>query len=112
TNLRPSEQSGRGPPQIKRLILKPTPDDAARVAALQNGEVDVAVNIPPHLADIIGNHPKLFLSTAPSTRTIQLLYYTHQYDAQHKLVGPYAGPTADRRGPLARRFSGGLGQMT
>src|SRR5262249_26476496 len=26
-----------------------------------------------------------------------LMYYTHQMDAQHKVVGPYAGPTADRR---------------
>jgi hypothetical protein len=29
-------------------VFKPIPDDAVRVAALQNGEVDVAVNIPPH----------------------------------------------------------------
>jgi hypothetical protein len=55
-------------------------------------EVDIAVNIPPHLADIIAHHPKLFLSTGPSTRTIQLLYYTHQYDAQHKLVGHTRAP--------------------
>jgi peptide/nickel transport system substrate-binding protein len=67
------------------------------VAALQNGEVDVAVNIPPHLASIIAKHPKIFLSTAPSIRTIQLMFYTHQYDTQNKLVGPYQGPTADRR---------------
>ena len=72
-----------------------------RVAALQNGEIDVAVNIPPHLANIIANHPRLFLSTAPSVRTIQLMYYTHQFDAQHKLVGPYPGPVADRRVRLA-----------
>ena len=103
--LEANEQYWRGVPRIKRLVFKPIPDDAVRVAALQNGEVDVAVNIPPHLADIIANHPKLFLSTAPSTRTIQLLYYTHQYDAQHKLVGPYAGPTADRRIRLAMNYA-------
>src|SRR2546427_16587 len=79
--------------------------DALRVAALQNGEVDVAVNIPPHLASIIANHPKLFLTTAPSVRTIQLMYYTHQYDAQHKLIGPYPGPTADRRVRLAMNYA-------
>src|SRR5207244_2236090 len=95
----------RGAPRIKTVVFRPIPDDAVRVAALQNGEVDVAVNIPPHLAGVIANHPKLFLSTAPSTRTIQLLYYTHQYDAQHKLVGPYAGPTADRRVRLAMNYA-------
>jgi peptide/nickel transport system substrate-binding protein len=103
--LEANEQYWRGAPRIKRLVFKPIPDDAVRVAALQNGEVDVAVNIPPHLADIIANHPKLFLSTAPSTRTIQLFYYTHQYDAEHKLVGPYAGPTADRRVRLAMNYA-------
>ncbi len=87
----------RGEPKIKTVVFRPIPDDAVRVAALQNGEIDVAVNIPPHLATIIANHPKLFLSTAPSIRTIQLMYYTHQYDAQNKLVGPYQGVTADKR---------------
>jgi peptide/nickel transport system substrate-binding protein len=87
----------RGAAKIKTVVFKPIPDDAVRVAALQNGEIDVAVNIPPHLANIIANHPKIFLSTAPSIRTIQLMFYTHQYDKDNKPVGPYQGPTVDRR---------------
>jgi peptide/nickel transport system substrate-binding protein len=92
-----NEQYWRGAPRIKTVVFRPIPDDAVRVAALQNGEVDVAVNIPPHLATIIANHPKLFLSTAPSIRTLQLMFVTHEFDAQHKLVGPYKGVTADKR---------------
>ena len=99
------EQYWRGAPRIKTLVFRPIPDDAVRVAALQNGEIDVAVNIPPHMANIIANHPKLFLTTAPSVRTIQLMYYTHQYDAQHKLVGPYPGPTADKRVRWAMNYA-------
>jgi len=91
------EQYWRGAPRVRTVVFKPIPDDAVRVAALQNGEIDVAVNIPPHLASIIANHPTLFLSTAPSIRTIQLMFYTHQFDAQHKLVGPYRGLSADKR---------------
>jgi peptide/nickel transport system substrate-binding protein len=87
----------RGAPRIKTVIFRAIPDDAVRVAALQNGEIDVAVNIPPHLANIIANHPKIFLSTAPSIRTIQLMFYTWQYDKDNKPVGPYQGPTADKR---------------
>ena len=87
----------RGAPQIKTVVFRPIPDDAVRVAALQNGEIDLAVNIPPHLGAIIDRHPKLFLSTAPSIRTIQLMFYTHQMDSQHKVQGPYNGPTADKR---------------
>jgi peptide/nickel transport system substrate-binding protein len=86
-----------GAAKIKTIVFKPIPDDAVRVAALQNGEIDVAVNIPPHLAGIIEKHPKIFLSTAPSIRTIQLMFYTHQMDANHKPTGPYNGPTADKR---------------
>jgi peptide/nickel transport system substrate-binding protein len=87
----------RGAAKIKTVVFRPIPDDAVRVAALQNGEIDVAVNIPPHLATIIDKHPKIYLSQAPSIRTIQLMFYTHQMDAQHKPTGPYNGPTADKR---------------
>ena len=87
----------RGAPKIKTVVIRPIPDDAVRVAALQNGEIDLAVNIPPHLASIIDKHPKIFLSSAPSIRTIQLMYYTHQMDKDHKPLGPYNGPTADKR---------------
>ena len=87
----------RGAPRIKTVVFRPIPDDAVRVAALQNGEIDLAVNIPPHLAGIIEKHPKIFLSSAPSVRTIQLMYYTHQMDAQHRPTGPYHGPTSDKR---------------
>src|SRR5262249_15380035 len=67
--LEANEQYWRSVPRVKRLVFKPIPDDSVRVAALQNGEGDVAVNIPPHLAGVIANHPKLFLSSAASTRT-------------------------------------------
>ena len=95
--LEANEQYWRGAPKIKTVVFRPIPDDAVRVAALQNGEVDVAVNIPPHLANIIAGHPRVFLSTAPSIRTLQLMFVTHEFDAQHKLVGPYKGVTADKR---------------
>src|SRR6266581_2239402 len=95
--LEANDRYWRGAPKIKTIVFRAIPDDAVRVAALQNGEIDLAVNIPPHLAAIIDKHPKLFLSTAPSIRTIQLMFYAHQMDAQHKPVGPYDGPTADKR---------------
>src|SRR5256885_1664355 len=88
----------RGAPKIKTVVFRPIPDDAVRVAALQNGEVDVAVNIPPHLANPIANHPKLFLTTAPSIRTLQLMFHTHDFDQQtHQPTGVYQGVPADQR---------------
>ncbi len=96
-----------GAPSIKTVVFKPIPDDAVRVAALQNGEIDVAVNIPPHLAKIIEKHPKIFLSTAPSIRTIQLMIYTHQMDASTRRSGPTRGPprTSACGRPCPRRWT-------
>src|SRR6202795_1587854 len=95
--LEANEQYWRGAPKIKTVMFRPIPDDAVRVAALQNGEVDGGGNTPPPLAAIIAGPPRVFLSTAPSIRTLQLMFVTHEFDAQHKLVGPYKGVTADRR---------------
>jgi len=58
----------------------------------------------PDLATVIGNHPKLFLSSTPSVRTIQLMFYTHQFDAAHKLVGAYPGVSADKRVRVNKRL--------
>jgi peptide/nickel transport system substrate-binding protein len=103
--LEANERYWRGAPNIKTVVVRPIPDDAVRVAALQNGEIDLAVNIPPHLGVKIDEHPKLFLSTAPSIRTIQLMFYTHQMDAQHKVTGVYNGPTADKKVRQAIAYS-------
>src|SRR3989475_3214493 len=80
--LEANETYWRGAPRIKTVVFKPIPDDAVRVAALQNREIDVPVNIPPHPPPVLHKHPKPFLSTAPSIRTIPLLLYPHPMDAQ------------------------------
>src|SRR2546425_10487489 len=69
--LEANETYWRGAPRIKTLVFKPNPGDAVRVAALQNGEIDVAVNIPPPLAPVSDKHPQLLLFTAPSLRAVQ-----------------------------------------
>jgi len=40
-----------GAPKVQKLIFKPIPSDATRVAAIQTGEVDVAASIPPEAID-------------------------------------------------------------
>jgi len=92
-----NEQWWGGAPKIKTLIFRPIPEHAVRVAALQAGEVDIAVNIPPHLLPIIEKHPRLYISKAPSVRTIFIPIYTHKFDTAHKVVGPIEHPTKDKR---------------
>src|SRR5258705_12532217 len=50
-------------------------------------------------------HPRSFVPTAPSIRRLQLISLTHEYDAQHKPVGPYKGVTADKRGRQAIAYA-------
>jgi len=86
-----------GAPKVKTLIFRPIPEHAVRVAALQAGEVDIAVNIPPHLVSVIDKHPRLYVSKAPSVRTIFIPIYTYQFDAANKPAAPIDGPTKDKR---------------
>ena len=86
-----------GAPKVKTLIFRPIPEHAVRVAALQAGEVDIAVNIPPHLVPVIDKHPRLYVSKAPSVRTIFIPIYTYHFDATNKPAGPIDGPTKDKR---------------
>ena len=86
-----------GAPKVKTLVFRPIPEHAVRVAALQAGEIDVAVNIPPHLIAVIEKHPRLYVSKAPSVRPIFIPLYTHQFDSANKPVGPVEGPTRDKR---------------
>ena len=86
-----------GAPAVKTLVFRPIPEAAVRVAALQAGEIDVAVNLPPHLISIIDKHPRLYVSKAPSVRPIFIPIYTYQFDVSHKPVGPVEGPTRDKR---------------
>lgn len=44
-------------PKPKTLIWKPIPETSTRIAALKNGEIDIAVNIPPELAASIDENP-------------------------------------------------------
>jgi peptide/nickel transport system substrate-binding protein len=86
-----------GAPKVKTLVFRPIPEATTRVAALQAGEVDIVTNVPPHLVKQVEADAKLYVSKAPSVRVLFLWVYTHQYDKDHKVVGPYNGPTKDKR---------------
>jgi peptide/nickel transport system substrate-binding protein len=95
--LEANESWWGGAPKVKTLVFRPIPEATTRVAALQAGEVDVIVNVPPHLIKQVEANPKLYISKAPSVRTIFLWVYTHKFDKEHKLIGPVDWPTKDKR---------------
>lgn len=57
-----------GTPKFRELIYRIIPDDTARVAALEAGEVDIAPGIPHSAADRIAANRDLHLLSIPSLR--------------------------------------------
>jgi peptide/nickel transport system substrate-binding protein len=69
----------RKKPAIKRLVFKVIPDEATRLAALQRGEVDIALSIRGELAEELTRTPGL--SIRPSVGSAPYwLYFPQQWD--------------------------------
>lgn len=58
------------PASVKTLIFKVIPENGARVAALQTGEVDVATNIMPFMRTQLENDKNIKVISGPSGRVI------------------------------------------
>ena len=59
-------------PSIKEIVWKPIPDAATRVAALETGQSDLIVHLPPTEAQRLEGHRELTVSKVPSMRTIYI----------------------------------------
>ncbi|MBA2447815.1 MAG: hypothetical protein H0V51_07305, partial [Chloroflexi bacterium] len=59
-------------PSIKEIVWKPIPDAATRVAALETGQSDLIVHLPPTEAQRLEGHRDLKVSKVPSMRTIYI----------------------------------------
>ncbi len=74
--LEANEDYWQGAPQIKKVMFQPVPEAAARVMALQKGEADLIVNLPPHQVKDLENNAKTAVKTVSSTRFIMLPFTT------------------------------------
>jgi peptide/nickel transport system substrate-binding protein len=84
--LEANEEYWRGAPQIKKVIFRPIPESTTRVAGLQTQELDIIVNIPPHLMPLMDWKGRSFVSKVPSVRSIYVAFDTTK-----------GGPVADKR---------------
>jgi peptide/nickel transport system substrate-binding protein len=64
----------KGRPKIDKLTWKGVPEASARVAALQAGQADLIVTVPPESIDIINGGANTRVDTAHSLRNITLIY--------------------------------------
>ena len=60
----------REAPKIKKIIFRPIPEATTRVAGLQTQELDVIVNIPPHLSRLMDWKGRSTVAKVPSSRVI------------------------------------------
>src|SRR5215470_9323096 len=66
--LEANESYWRGASKVKKIVVRPILEDAARIAALQAGEVDLIAPVPhARIAELKGNH-KLVIKTIPAPR--------------------------------------------
>ncbi len=70
--LRRNENYWAGVPQIEEVVYRVMPEAQARIAGLQTGEIDIATNIPPDLAESLKGAKDFDFRATLSTRFIFL----------------------------------------
>ncbi len=66
--LEANEHYWRGAPKVKTITVRPILEDAARIAALQTGEVDLISPIPHVRIEELKRNSKLVIKTIPAPR--------------------------------------------
>jgi peptide/nickel transport system substrate-binding protein len=66
--LEANDSYWRGAPKVKKIVVRPILEDAARIAALQTGEVDLIAPIPHVRIEELKRNPKLVVKTIPAPR--------------------------------------------
>lgn len=70
--LEANEDYWDGAPKVKRLIFRPVPETATRLAELQTGNADIVTNIPPFLVPQVKESADATVQSVPSGRVIFL----------------------------------------
>jgi peptide/nickel transport system substrate-binding protein len=81
-----NDEHWEGKPAVRRATWKPIPELGSRIAALQTGQADLIVNVPPDQIQALSTHKNVRIEKTPSCRIISFGI------AQIK-----GGPLADRR---------------
>lgn len=99
----------RKTPAVKRIVMKVIPDESTRLAALKNGEVDIAYSIRGELAEELERLPGLSIKSIV-LQSPNWIYFPEQWDPQspwHDLrVRQAANLALDREGMSRALFLG------
>lgn len=70
--LEANEKYWGGAPKAKKVIFRAIPEAQARIAALQTGQADLIVNVPPDQMKALSGSKAFRIATAPSCRVIYI----------------------------------------
>jgi peptide/nickel transport system substrate-binding protein len=90
------DQYWRKKPSVKRIVLRVIPDESTRLAALKNGEIDIAYSIRAELAEELQRTPGLTLRPTVGSAPYYL-YFPEQWDPK--------SPWHDARVRLATKYA-------
>src|SRR5262249_6710256 len=82
-----------GRPDVDRVVLRPIPETAARIAALLKGEIDLMMLLPPDHLDRVNQHP--------TTRSVSTLSSVLYVMAVNSKVPPLNNPLVKQALSLA-----------
>jgi len=89
-----------GPPPMDQIVFKVIPEEGARLAALEIGEVDLITNISSSSVKRIGANPETVLSVSPGLRLFATFFHELDYvsPVQDKLVRQALNYAVDKEG--------------
>ena len=97
------------PPKIKKLIIRPIPEVASRMAELRAGGVHIAVNIPPFAIPVLDKDPGAQVQTVMASRTMFMVMNTLIVpELQNKLVRQALNYAVDKDA-IVKGIMSGLG---
>ena len=70
----PSYWGGPGVAQVGTVVWKNIPEADTRIAALETGEIDIALQVPAAQVGVLMDNPKLKVSRALSTRVFYMMF--------------------------------------
>ncbi|MFO7772662.1 MAG: glutathione ABC transporter substrate-binding protein [Dehalococcoidia bacterium] len=98
-------------PQLDEIVWRVIPDDASRVIALETGEVDVIVRIPPLDVPRLEAKADINIEVAPSVRTMFIGFNTLEEPFDDPLVRQALNYAVDKEA-IVEHILGGIGRVS
>jgi peptide/nickel transport system substrate-binding protein len=98
-------------PALEEVTFRAIPDDAARVVALETGEVHVAVRIPPFDIPRLKANPKITIDNTASVRTIYMGLNNTQPPLTDKRVRQALNYAVNKEA-IVKHILGGIGRVS